>query len=130
MKPMFVSPVRERRSGIALMISIVALVLATGIVVGLVRRMVDRTRQVERQLWTLQAEMVADAIEDRVRKSLESGSDVATEDWSPPLPGSSGPTGNVTIVRKGSAEHPSYHIEVRVPSDETVPAIVIRDIAE
>ena len=130
MKSMPVSSTLSRRRGFALLIAIVVMVMSTGIVVGLVRQMIMRTRQAERQLWVLQAEMMADAIEHEIRRSLHSDSDFAAEDWSPPLPGSSGPLGVATIVRGGSSEHPAYHIEVRVPADELVPAIVKRDITE
>ena len=130
MKSVPASSMHSRRRGFALIIAIVVTVLSTGIVVGLVRHMIERTRQAERQLWTLQAEMMADAIEHEIRRSLRSDSDFAAEDWNPPLPGSSGPLGVATIVRGGSSEHPAYHIEVRVPADEIVPAIMMRDITE
>jgi hypothetical protein len=92
--------------------------------------MVDRTRQAERLLWALQAEMMADAIEAQIRRSLSSDSEFSMAEWNAPLPGSSGPLGKATIVRGGSSEHPAYHVEVRVPADEIVPAIVMRDITE
>ena len=114
----------------ALIVAIVIMVLVTGIVVGLVRRMVERTRQAERQLWMLQAQVMADAIEEHIRQSLDSDSDFSMNQWNVPLPGSSGPLGAATITRGGSSEHPAYRIEVRVPADELVPAIEIRDVSE
>lgn len=122
---------RQRdRSGIALMIAIITVVVATGLILGLTRQMISRTRQAERRLWTLQAEVVADAVEAGLRRTLRSDSEVSVESWSPALPGPSGPAGKVTITRGGSSEHPTFHVEVRVPADTDAPAIAIRDLAE
>lgn len=118
------------RSGIALMIAIVTVVVATGLILGLTRQMIARSRQAERRLWMLQAEVLADAVEASLRQTLRSDSEVSVESWTPALPGPSGPAGKVTITRGGSSEHPTFHIEVRVPSDVDTPAIAIRDLSE
>ena len=112
------------------MIAIITVVVATGLILGLTRQMITRTRQADRRLWGLQAEVLADAVEASLRRTLGSDSDVSIETWSPPLPGPSGPAGKVTVTRSGSSEHPTFHIEVRVPADIDTPAVAVREISE
>jgi len=112
------------------MIAIVTVVVATGLILELTRQMIVRGRQAERRLWNLQAEVLADAVAASIQRTLQSDSEFLMETWNPPLSGASGPSGRVTITRRGSSEHPAFHVEVRVPADTDVPAIAARDVAE
>lgn len=90
-------PVTGRR-GVALLMALVALMLATSICISVTRTLLLHQQRVERRVWRHQADLLAVSAVGFARRHLAQHPDATAAEWNVTLPGRDPAEGRVTLT--------------------------------
>jgi Tfp pilus assembly protein PilX len=111
------SPARDRHRGAVLIVVLVCFAVAAVLFVVLARQALAARRMVEKQLWGVQAQWVAEAAVERAAARLSADAKYSGETWTIPAAEFSGDSGAAASIRvEGVAGRPDRRL-VRVEAD-------------
>lgn len=124
-------PMGPSRTGAALVMVMICLLLVATISAVLVRMALLQREQLERDEWRSQAEWLANSAQERVAARLADDADYAGETWLPTADGGGAPIGRVEIsinpaTGDGEQQIPQVRVAVSVPDAPIHRARVVR----